>query len=82
VAKDLALLETEVPANIAGPMFIYAKCYDVLRDAQDPRATAVLESAHAWLQERARQIDNPKVRAAFLEQVPDHRHIIQAYRST
>jgi predicted ATPase/DNA-binding SARP family transcriptional activator/tetratricopeptide (TPR) repeat protein len=81
MGQILALLETEVPANIAGPMFIYARCYDVLHAAQDPRAQAVLEKAHGWLQERAGQIDDLKLRASFLEQVPDHRQIMQAYRS-
>ena len=41
-----------------------------------------LTGPETGLQERARQIDDPRLRSSFLEQVPDHRHIIQAYRSS
>jgi adenylate cyclase len=54
-------------------------CYQVLHAANDPRADAVLERAHAQLQEQATKITDEAMRRSFLENVPYHREIVAAW---
>ena len=51
---------------------VYRTCYDVLRAAQDPRATDVLAAGHALLQAWAAQFDDEDRRRLFLANVPAH----------
>ena len=62
------------------PLRVHLTCYHVLRAANDPRARAVLERAHAQLQEQAAKISDETMRRLFLENVPYHREIVAAWR--
>lgn len=56
-------------------------CHRVLAAAGDPRASALLERAHALLQSRAATINDPALRESFLTQIPEHREILARVRS-
>jgi hypothetical protein len=56
--------------------------YQVLRAAGDARAGNVLASAHGLLQERASRIADQSARRAFLEQVPSHRALAEAWAAS
>ncbi|MBU1877991.1 MAG: tetratricopeptide repeat protein, partial [Chloroflexi bacterium] len=57
------------------PLRVYLTCYRVLQAQQDPRARAILQTAHRLLQERASRITDEALRRSFLENVPAHREI-------
>jgi hypothetical protein len=61
------------------PLRVHLTCYQVLQAAGDPRATKVLETAHATLQQRAAKIPDEAMRRSFLENVPYHREIVAAW---
>ena len=63
------------------PMRIHLVCYQALIAASDPRARQVLDSACQTLDKCARRISDPKLRNAFLQQVPYHRDLLAARRS-
>jgi len=54
-------------------------CYEVLGAIGDPRAPAVLETAHTRLQARAATIPDDLTRYMFLERVPWHRELVAAW---
>jgi tetratricopeptide (TPR) repeat protein len=58
---------------------VYLTCYHVLRAGQDPRAQTILEKAHHLLQEEAAKIADEEMRRSFLENVPAHREIMEAW---
>jgi tetratricopeptide (TPR) repeat protein len=68
-------------AGTSWPVLIRLSCYHVLARAGDPRAAEVLASAHAELQARAAAITDTALRHGFLNNVPEHREIVAAYRS-
>jgi hypothetical protein len=59
------------------PLRNYLTCYRVLRAADDPRNTEVLQIAYTTLQERAALIPDEETRRSFLENVPWHREIME-----
>ncbi len=59
---------------------ILLTCHQVLAAAGDPRAAVPLERAHALLQSRAATIDDPALRASFLDRIAEHREIVAAWR--
>lgn len=61
------------------PRTIRLTCYEVLAQANDARAVAVLAAAHADLQARAATIDDAAVRHNFLTYIPVHRNIVAAW---
>ena len=61
---------------------VYLTCYRVLRANQDPRAGAILNTAHSLLQERAAKIDDEELRRSFLENVAAHREILSEFANT
>ncbi len=63
------------------PLMLPLTCYRVLRATADPRAQAVLAEAMAELQSQAERICDPRARRSFLEQVPHHREIVEAWES-
>ena len=63
------------------PLQIELNCHQVLARAGDPRAKALLESAHAGLQERAATIADAGLRHVFLTAISEHREIMQAWNS-
>jgi tetratricopeptide (TPR) repeat protein len=69
-------------ADASYPRLIQLRCYQVLARAGDPRAGEVLASAHADLQARAAAISDATLRQSFLNNIPEHREIIAAFRSS
>jgi class 3 adenylate cyclase/tetratricopeptide (TPR) repeat protein len=63
----------------AEPSRTYLTCYRILRAGDDPRAEALLASAHHQLQEQAATIRDPELRCSFLENVAAHRGIVDAF---
>jgi hypothetical protein len=57
----------------------YLVCYRVLHAVGDPRAEAVLKTAHRLLQEVAGKITDQRLRSSFLKNVPDHREIVAQF---
>jgi tetratricopeptide (TPR) repeat protein len=81
VEKILKRLETRPPDEMAEPFRMYLTCYRVLRTNQDSRAEDILNTAYRLLQERAAKIDDEEMQRSFLENVPAHREIIEAWKS-
>ena len=64
------------------PLRVYLTCYQVLREGGDPRAEAILETAHEMLSERAASIHDEIKRRRFLENIPHHRRIVAAWEAS
>ena len=76
VEEILSHLETKTLDGTEEPFRVYLTCYRVLRVNQDPRAEAILNTAHHLLQEQAAKISDEELRRSFLENVPAHREIV------
>jgi predicted ATPase/class 3 adenylate cyclase/DNA-binding SARP family transcriptional activator len=61
------------------PFRVYLTCYRVLRANDDPRTRQILDAAYRLLQERANNIDDEELCRSFLENVPAHREIVEAW---
>ena len=57
----------------------YLACYQVLQANHDPRADRILETAYTLLQERAVKITTRTLHRSFMENVVEHRGIVQAW---
>ncbi|MEM7029620.1 MAG: hypothetical protein AAF629_08645, partial [Chloroflexota bacterium] len=64
------------------PMRIFLTCYEVLQLAQHGRAKEILYTAYGQLQSRASEIVSPESRQSFLQNIPAHREIIDAYQQS
>ncbi len=63
------------------PLRIYLTCYQVLRLAGDSRANEILEVAFNLLQNQASRIADQAYQNLFLENVPWHREILNAWKT-
>ncbi len=63
----------------ADARLVLCTCHQVLAQAGDPRAAELLASAHAELQARADTVSDAALRASFLNNVPHHRTIAEAW---
>jgi adenylate cyclase len=87
VEEILRYLETNALDGTDEPLRVYLTCYRVLRagpgkqdaSSQDPRAPAILSSAHRLLQERAAKTSDEELRRSFLENVAAHREILSEW---
>ncbi|MCX6050298.1 MAG: BTAD domain-containing putative transcriptional regulator [Chloroflexi bacterium] len=61
------------------PFYVYFTCYQILAAHQDPRAATILVQGHTRLQQYADQLTDATLRQTFLEIVPVHRALHQAY---
>jgi predicted ATPase len=86
---DLALQAVEIP-SMAGnthpglmgtddPPTALLTCYQVLSATGDPRSLEVLETAYQVLQQHAALIDEPDLRRAYLENIPEHRALVEEH---
>ncbi len=64
------------------PFLIYWHCYQILLAQADERANSVLEAAYHRLLKVADKISESNFRRSFLENVPHHRQIVEAYETT
>jgi hypothetical protein len=58
---------------------VYLSCYQVLRAAGDSRAGDSLEAAYMLLRQRADRVAGSGARRDFLERVPSHRALAEAW---
>ncbi|MDQ4075944.1 MAG: tetratricopeptide repeat protein [Chloroflexota bacterium] len=79
VVELLAYLPTSTLDGLFEPLRVYLTCYKVLRATSDPRAEAVLHTAHDLLQAWAENINDPELRHSFLDNVAAHREIVSEY---
>jgi predicted ATPase len=75
----LAQLAEQPTAGQDEPFFLYLTCYQVLATTQDRRAPAILQQGYMLLQRYAEQITDVALRQSFLENVPVHQALSQAY---
>jgi len=68
----LPILIAQPRAGFTTPFFTYLTCYRVLVANQDPRAQPLWQQGWALLQHDAQQIDDTRLRTAFLEKVAVH----------
>lgn len=80
---DTVLAQLEQDGTLEGtdqPLRVYLSCYLVLSGIEDPRAKAILNTAHDMLKTRANGISDPSARQAFLEKISYNREILSLWR--
>lgn len=81
VAEILAYLDGG--GSLSGteePLRVLLTCCRVLTSAGDSQAQKILEEAYALLMERADKILDEDLRARFLENIPAHKEVMDAWR--
>ena len=61
------------------PLRVLLTCSQVLEQAGDPRASAVLQRGYHVLRQQAAAIGDEVLQSAFLENMPYHRELLQAW---
>ncbi len=82
VEEVLAYITTS--GSLAGaeePHRITLTCYQVLEAAGDPRAAAVLEIGYTELARQADSLPSERARKRFLETIPWHRELVEAWEA-
>ncbi len=64
-------------AGAEHPFLVYLTCYHCLKAINDPQAKPLLRQAYNLLHERAIKIQDTDLRHSFLENVVEHKEIIQ-----
>jgi DNA-binding SARP family transcriptional activator/tetratricopeptide (TPR) repeat protein len=81
VTEILERLTGEGVSGLIRPFLAYLTVYQVLAaTGEKKKAKAVLGEAYALLMERAGQLDDEEIRRSYLENVPEHRELVAAYR--
>ncbi len=62
------------------PADIFLACSRVLLQAGDPRASAILDKAHAWLAEHMARFEDDALRRQFIENIPTHAALMRAWQ--
>lgn len=62
------------------PADIFLACSRVLLAAGDNRAGAILDRAHAWLEEHMARFDDDVQRRQFIENIPSHAALMRAWQ--
>lgn len=57
------------------PTWIYWTCYQILKDAEDPRAVNLIGKAHELIEDQAQKIEDSELRYSFLSNVRTHQKI-------
>jgi len=70
------------PGLWLNPVRNYLICAKVLQASQGPRFRNVMETAHAYLQERTEKIADEADRRSFLENVPWHREFLELWEAS
>jgi tetratricopeptide (TPR) repeat protein len=78
-AELLPHLEIERLYGAREPFRVHLTCYLVLQAAQDSRAEEILALAYWLLQKRAAEIVDERLRRFYLENIPAHRRLAQAF---
>lgn len=80
VEKSLSILAEYPTFGLDEPFQIYLTCYHVLTANADPRAVPILQRGITELLHYADQITDRDLRRSFLENVPTHQALYQAYQ--
>ena len=81
---DAILAQLEQDGTLEGtdqPLRVYLSCYLVLSGMDDPRAKAILNTAHDMLKTRANGIADPSARQMFLEKITYNREILSLWET-
>lgn len=81
ITPVVAALEAGALDAADDPLGVHLACWQVLHAAGDLRAAQVLRRGYELLQARAAKIDDARMRRMYLEAVPHHREIAEAWRS-
>jgi class 3 adenylate cyclase/tetratricopeptide (TPR) repeat protein len=81
IDEILSYLEAKSLTGTKEPFRVYLTCYRVLAANRDPRAPAILNTAHSLLQERAAKIRDEGLRRIFLENAAAHREVESEWRA-
>lgn len=82
LAEQVIQLLPEDPAEkIEIPVLVYFVLYQISIQSEDNQAANYLETAYQLLQERAALLETDNLRQFFLEEMPLHREIMEAYHS-
>jgi class 3 adenylate cyclase/predicted ATPase len=81
-AREVEILIASLDRGDCGAeaLIVQIVCYRVLARIGDGRAISHLQSAHASLQAAAARIQDAALRRGFLENVPEHRDIVAAWK--
>jgi WD40 repeat protein/predicted ATPase/DNA-binding SARP family transcriptional activator len=79
VEEILTILQSHPLAGFDEPFQVYLTCHTVLAANHDPRATALITTAHELLVTYAACIPDATVRRTFLEDVARHRAVREAF---
>jgi tetratricopeptide (TPR) repeat protein len=79
VEEILRQLDGRAIEGVDEPFRVYLSCYQVLRAAGDSRAGDSLEAAYMLLRQRADRVAGSGARRDFLERVPSHRALAEAW---
>jgi hypothetical protein len=74
-----ALQDGESLDGTEEPMRVHLACWQALHAARDARADEVLAEAVRQLQARAASVRSESTRQSYLERVPHHRALMQAW---
>lgn len=66
-------------AGVEEPIRVEFTCYRVLAASGDPRARELLAASHRLLEARAAEISDEELRRCYLEAVPAHRQVMEAW---
>ncbi len=61
------------------PIRVWWTCYHILHAVKDPGSAQVLDNAYKLLEERANHINEDGLRRTFLENIPYHRDVLNAW---
>ncbi len=76
--RNLAAGGTLQGANSAPRVHLI--CHQVLARRGDPRAPGLLQAAHDAILAVADAIDDPELRRSYLQNIPEHREVVAAWR--
>ena len=79
IEQVLPMLEGHPRTDMDEPFVAYLVCVRVLQANNDPRAAAVLKTAHVLLQAYAERIEDVALKHSFMENVPAHRELRRCY---
>ncbi|MBN1260632.1 MAG: tetratricopeptide repeat protein [Anaerolineae bacterium] len=79
---ETLLTQLRIDPELTGthePGRVYLTCYRALCDVQDERAASLLDAAQTWLQNRAARIQDPLHKQSFLQGIPAHKALRDAF---
>jgi tetratricopeptide (TPR) repeat protein len=75
------LAAEEAKGDPGTSLLAYLRLWQALVANQDPRAAKIISTAHHYLLDRAAHISDENLRRGFIQDIPWHRQIIEAYQA-